>query len=302
VIPSSFSLEGFNATPETVVGPAKCPLCRTVISDESRERADTIHVVLCEAQLTSSERDALLSVMTRLYKGKASYPEVVEAVEASAPKAAGLKRFIPPGDVTGALALIIAVLTFANEFVFDWVAPTLKRSSGETTGSSSASPQQSRWVKLSSFTVSAKEAKQPEADKKYKPEACYYTLKGSWAGRAGDRLYHTYILWWRKPSWEIVSERPGPWQYPMYVSRHVAEALNDGLMNAFFIRQDDIYEGPLTMEVALAAAILPFTASIPSGPPHVMSIKIIAIEEFVDWYNSKRHLVMNQPRLRQLWG
>ena len=211
LIPSSFSLEGFDATAETVVGPTKCPLCQAVISDESTMLAGAIFAVLREAKLDRSESDALLNALTQAYESRISHPETIKAIEAAAPRVTGLKRFIPSGDVTGALALIIAILAFANDFVFDWVAPTFKQSEGGTTESSPAFPQRSRWIRFSSRTVFGKRIQGGYYHIDYR-----YTLRGVWGGTKGYQLVHKmFVTGIYKVLGKDVSSHPGAWQFPI---------------------------------------------------------------------------------------
>lgn len=98
----------------------------------------------------------------------------------AAPRAAGLKRFIPPSDVTGLLALIIAILTFANEFAFDWVAPVFRQSGGAAAKHAPTPQKEQRRIKLSSDILHGES--QAGRDR-------IYTLKGSWEGGPADRLW-----------------------------------------------------------------------------------------------------------------
>ena len=151
LIPPSMSLEEFHAPVEAVSGPARCPLCMTVISDDATKLANAICSVLREAKLDAAEVDLCLNTLTRHYAQKASHQETVKAIETVAPRAAALKRFIPSGDVTGALALVIAILSLVNDLIFDWVAPSLSQSGGGTAKHSTPSQERARWVKVSSF-------------------------------------------------------------------------------------------------------------------------------------------------------
>jgi hypothetical protein len=121
--PDAFSSGNFEVSAEVTNDPLKCPLCKVTIAESSNEFARALHSALVNANLGSAEAISLLRLMRDQYLEGSAHPDVSAAIETQVPKAAGLMKLVPPGDVTGAIALIISVLALADDLVANWIAP-----------------------------------------------------------------------------------------------------------------------------------------------------------------------------------
>lgn len=282
LIPPSISLKEFSL-PETAEGsPSNCPLCKSTVNDDARRLADAIHAAVREAQLSRAEYDTLLKALINSYSMRDDHSQVTKVIDEEAPKAAGLKRFIPPGDVTGALALIIAILTFSNEFVFDWVAPALRESGRKKDGRHPEALKPSSWTRIR-ITEDILRVIPPESS--YRTLHPHYTIKGSWRNKTRlGRLWISDINFrTRRISTRFLSEKPGEWT--------CAVALRTGPANQVWVLYVSPLDNPfrkykLDMQTALQCEMLPFKLTRKSlEHPMDLSVSVVRIEEFIQRFN-----------------
>lgn len=125
---------------------------------------------LREAELNPDEVEALRRLLITHYQRKSSYSDVTDAIEAEIPKASHLRKLIPPADVAGFLALIVALLSLLDDFVANWIRPgiTSIRRKGGNSGN---------------HTVSSAEFSRPLVWRNNKTGRI--KLHGSWRGNTG---------------------------------------------------------------------------------------------------------------------
>jgi hypothetical protein len=154
--------------------PLQCPVCKSALAGKSEEVTKIIHSALRNAKLDNIDTAALLRLATDHYSTGSSYTEVDTAVQEKVPKAAGIMRFIPPADITGTLALLIAILSLADDLVVNWVmSPGSKEnSSGEPTAE-----RQPLWIRISSKSINLEHGRG--------------IVQGSWNGEPHQALWES---------------------------------------------------------------------------------------------------------------
>ena len=180
LVPESSLRSGtLGAPPQQSAAPESCPLCKVKFSNASQKLSSDMY-----RELLSRSGDAELSVLAVLLKDhferRSTHAEVAADVEQKAPKSAGLMRFIPSADVTGALALIIAILAFADDIVVNWF---LTPAATKQTHDPSSGPQLFRrkptievWSHLAPCSP-------------YAGEAAYYLIGGNWSESDDENLF-----------------------------------------------------------------------------------------------------------------
>jgi hypothetical protein len=167
---------------------------------------NNLYKELHDAELSSAEAEALRKLITSHYVKGSAYSDIVSAIEEEAPKASGLKQYIPPADVTSALALIIATLSLADEFVANWTPLGKGRSDqGAAKHGAGARRWPSSWVKL---------AHPPIVE-----ELGSLILCGSWGRSAHDQILSLHIFTIPTvamgPPDRPVTDKPGMFRYSL---------------------------------------------------------------------------------------
>ena len=180
LIPESSLRSGaLGAPPPQSAEPGSCPLCKAQFSSASQQLSSDLY-----RELLSRSGDVELSALAVLLKDhlerRSTHAEVAADVEQKTPKFTGLMRFIPSADVTGALALIIAILAFADDIVVNWF---LTPAATKQTDDPSSGPQLFRrkptievWSHLAPCSP-------------YTGGAAYYLIGGNWSASDDEHLF-----------------------------------------------------------------------------------------------------------------
>jgi hypothetical protein len=265
-----------------------CPLCKAMLNDDATRLTEAICTVLRDAKLNQAESRVLLDALIQCRLEKSSHSAIASTIEETSPKAVGLKRFLPPGDVAGVLALLIAILSLANDLVFDWIVPALGKPGGGTSEHDSTGRQPPRQIKISSFKLHGE-----RSEARYSHVTGYiyyrYPLHGTWEAGQGCNLvlacYYSNEMFRHNPRAILreicVSTTPGTrWSIELLSSPR------EKLMFALYILTSDdrLTLDALNMQRAAEMDVLAFQLSF--GPGDVARVKPIPIERFIECFNS----------------
>lgn len=262
---------------EITNNPERCPLCKSIFNDDSRRVADALYSALREAKLDPAESKILVQILADHYKRRSAYADVVSEIEVRVPKAAGLNKHIPPAEVTGFLALIIATLTLAEQLAHDWFVPSTQTPEHRDTTHTAITGRQDCWIR---FEYPAVTPTVHYHDPAYGP---YFTLRGYWW--TNDSRY----LWLctlgpsppRRPNMMLrLSSEPGRWEYDFSIE-------DRGSWMLFICELGEQYDlgrqkVPLEREAMRKICATPFrflrTASS-------IRLEQIPITDFIEWLN-----------------
>ena len=112
----------FDLSGSPSVDPGRCPIClRSLTKAQSQSHA--LAEVIRQQELTHKEINLLVDTLRELMEERASGDVVNTRIQRRVPRATPIFDRLPPGDVTGFLALVVASIALLNDLVANWLAP-----------------------------------------------------------------------------------------------------------------------------------------------------------------------------------
>lgn len=298
LIPASISLSKLSIPTGRTEGSSFCPLCKKLLDERSQGLTDAICAALREAQLDRAESQVLLNLIVDHYKRSSTQPEILNDLQARVPKASALRRFIPPADVTGVLLLIIAIISFTDDFVVNWIRPQIVDPVGGKDEHRIRTSGTFGWIEISSSTLHRQLSDQHELHEKI------YALTGGWGTSRGGKLILLEVGDLRYESYgqnyfgRQVSRSPGPWDasvdatfarptamYFLYIEANTRdrELILTSYPGAVLHHRKTYRYKRLGLYKARQMSMLPFR--LVAASESTVSIKIETIGSAVNWFN-----------------